>query len=159
MEIQQFLARKHSHLSDRDAEKIGKYLHKKFGDSGVTPEQFVDAARPKSSPLHDYIEWVADEGLRQWQLQQARMCLNSIEVVIVEDDTEYERTRLYEVVVRDGERSYTPILVIKGDPDLSDQVRARFARDIAALEDRMERFDGLGKVVAVMRQARELLAA
>lgn len=154
-------ARVKSQVSDKEVRHIVAYLRKKFGEDGlVSAEDFVDAARPKNSPLHKYLEWDDGAAADAWRLQQARQCLNAIEVAYVEDDAPPVWVRGYfNVVTAEGDRVYAPISVVKVTHEYDQQVRDRFARELLSIHDRMKSYDELEPVVQVVAQARELLAA
>jgi hypothetical protein len=71
-----------------DAQQIGEYLDTlRPDDSWPTAPEVVDAARPKSSPLHTFFEWnnkIAGEKFRE---EQARYMLRSIHVLVEHSNT------------------------------------------------------------------------
>ncbi len=48
----------------------------------LMPERVVDAAADASSPLHSHFTWDDGEAAHKWRMQQARMLINSVEIVI-----------------------------------------------------------------------------
>jgi hypothetical protein len=42
----------------------------------LLPEAVVQAAKPRTSPLHDYFEWDDSEAAKQWRIHTARKLIN-----------------------------------------------------------------------------------
>lgn len=64
---------------------------KKIADkngSECTPEQLLDAARPKRSPIHSCFEWDDFEGAERYRLQQASYLLRKVRVIMVTEKGE-----------------------------------------------------------------------
>ncbi len=59
-----------------------------YQESGqVTPSAVLEAARPKSSPIHDAFEWSNVKAAEEYRLWQARQWIRRVEI-IVEDRPE-----------------------------------------------------------------------
>jgi len=54
---------------------------------GLTPEAIVENAKKKTSPLHKLFEWKDTTAAYQWRLQQARVLINEVKIII--EDKEY----------------------------------------------------------------------
>lgn len=52
----------------------------------LTPENIVEQAKSKDSALHDMFEWDNTKASEQWRLQQARVLLNEIKVIVDEKE-------------------------------------------------------------------------
>lgn len=52
---------------------------------GLTPENLIKEAKKKSNPLHNLFEWDDTEAARKWRLQQGRLIINEIKIIV---DTE-----------------------------------------------------------------------
>lgn len=48
----------------------------------LMPERVVEAARDAASPLHAHFTWDDDAAAHKWRMHQARMLINSVEIVI-----------------------------------------------------------------------------
>lgn len=64
-----------------EARKFLEDLMANAQDQLLKPEAVVDAARPRSSPLHGYFTWNNAEAADQWRLVQARALLRSVIVM------------------------------------------------------------------------------
>ena len=51
-------------------------------EKDLTPENVVEAAKSKSNPLHDLFEWDDTKAGYKWRLQQARVFINEIKVIV-----------------------------------------------------------------------------
>lgn len=54
---------------------------------GLTAESVLEEAKKKNNPLHDLFQWDNTKAGEQWRLQQARVFINEIKIVI--DTKEY----------------------------------------------------------------------
>ena len=52
------------------------------------PHDVVEAARPRSSPLHGAFEWRDDEAAERWRICQARRLINAVQVVYLDGTDE-----------------------------------------------------------------------
>lgn len=60
-------------------------------DDMISPEKVVDAARSKTSPLHNYFTWEDGEAAHQWRLEQARKLIRVVvDVIELPDKTQRE---------------------------------------------------------------------
>ena len=62
------------------AAKTIEKLRKEHGGT-VTPEQLLEAASSKRSPLHDAFEWDDEEAANNWRVHQARQMLVGLVIV------------------------------------------------------------------------------
>lgn len=148
MDVRVFKARQGAHISDDDAQRIGGYLADKFGDHRVRPADFVISARPKSSPLHDDLEWDDKTAGEQWRMEQARKILGALMVVHVDDGGHERITRAYHNVVvdsgaEDAERAYVPQHVVWRSADLREQVITAAARDVDRAATKLDQYEDL----------------
>ncbi len=92
-----------------DPEQAGKILAKLEEKQGnLTAQSVVDAARPKTSPLHEAFEWDDSAAAESWRLDQARSMIKSIEIVVIEEegDAEPESRPIYFNVQQPSPGSY-----------------------------------------------------
>lgn len=112
--------------TDEHAQRVGEFLEKRFGDKPLTPEQYVAAAKPARSPIHDTLEWNESAAAHQHRIHQARQVLRSI--VIVTDESQRVQPRAYHSVSllteRGAHRAYLPQHIIWGREELAEQIVA-----------------------------------
>ena len=93
-------------------------------NDGLTAETLLDKAERKKSSLHDLFEWDNSKAGEQWRLQQARVIINEIKI-IVEDKELYafENVRI-NVSEEEGleRREYKPIIEILSKEEYRKQV-------------------------------------
>lgn len=100
--MKKFIAREKGILTDNDAKLIGRFIEKNFPNGEVTPEELVQAAKPRTSPIHRFFSWDDIKAAALYRLQQARNIIGSIYI-------EYEDgpdIRAYHHVVIDDEAKY-----------------------------------------------------
>jgi len=127
-------ARSKSGFSDDRAEKYGRHIealcNKKNG--AITPQELLNDARKKSSPLHDAFEWDDTHAAELYRLWQARKILGAITLVIEEKKPEAKAAGITDarfmktrepvrafVNIRGEERSYKPIELLTKQEDRS----------------------------------------
>lgn len=85
---------------DKESDKISEIINRLFPDGQFTPQQVVDAARPKNSPLHEYFEWNDSAAAELYRLNQARKIIQCLVV-----DIEGEEIReFHNVFVKEEDR-------------------------------------------------------
>jgi hypothetical protein len=82
MKVAKYKAKPNTSFTDRDAEIIGKFLDKTFPKGNFTPEQIVDLAGDRKSPIHQYFEWDDTKAARLYRIQRARKLIQCLVVQI-----------------------------------------------------------------------------
>lgn len=117
-------------ITDKQAQVVGDFLEKKFGDDPITPEQYVAAAKPSRSPIHDTLEWDDEKAANEYRVTQARSIMRSI--VIITDETQRVQPRAYHnvsIITNEGAHSaYVSQRVVWATEELAEQVVADAAR-------------------------------
>lgn len=97
---------------------------------GLTPEAVVEEAKNPESPLHHIFDWDDTVAAHKWRLQQARVLINEIEIV-VENGTVYPAFENVTVVLettdnsKETERQYFSRPEIMAEPNMREQVIRR----------------------------------
>lgn len=128
----------------------------------ITPEQVVDAARPKSSSLHKSFTWNDGEAAHQWRLEQARRLLR-VYVTVFNDGKRERETRMFVSLSTDrrNEGGYRAIVDVMGDAALRGQLlndakqdMLRFRQKYAVLAELSDVFELMGRHLKI-REAGE----
>ncbi len=72
--------------TDSEAERVGRYLESQFPSGKFTPQDVVDVAKSRSSPIHDYFEWENERAANLYRVRQARRLIREISVVVEDHD-------------------------------------------------------------------------
>lgn len=156
MAKQAYKSRKGARFNDEDAEVIGAELDRIRFDGRA--ESFVSAARPVSSPLHDYFEWDNDTAAELHRVEQARYYLRHIEIVIVSGKEELQTRAWHQVVIeRDeiSERRYVPSVEIAANEELEQQVIAKALREMEGWRRRYAEYKHVfGDIFAAIERTR-----
>ncbi len=132
-----------SHVSG-DPNKIGKEFERlEKTEDGLTAETAIEAAKVKTSPLHDTFEWDDTAAAHQHRLKQARTLIRSVEVVIIGSNKPKRRGWVH---IREGKTSkgrYEPMEVVVQEMDLFH----------SALEELQEKLSAAARAVAELRDA------
>lgn len=115
-------------------------IHDEHGE--LTAALVVEAARPKTSPLHNRFEWDNRAAGEQWRQHQAAELIRSVKVVFREaTETEEAGTvRAYHAVRGPNGHAYQPADKIAADPLTRRMVLADMEREWKALRRRYEHF-------------------
>lgn len=143
MIIKTYMARPGSHLTNKDAQRVGAFFDKTFGDKSFTPEQVVEHARPKDSPIHDDFDWDVSVAAEKWNLHQARQLIGSV-MLVEEREGERITSRAYHHVIERtlmGKSSvYISDHVVWQRDELSVQVIERAKREFLNWQRRYDNY-------------------
>ena len=128
----------------REAIKERLALIEKANGGRLTPDDVVQDAKKKDSPLHAHFEWDTKKAAAAYWIEQARELIVSVRVVV---RTEHTRVSA-PYYVRDpnaesGQQGYVSVPMLRTDQDM--------ARDALVAE--------FGRVAAMLTRARALAAA
>lgn len=137
-----------------DAQLVGEALSK-LGDGNIMsakPEQIVEAARPRRSPLHGAFDWNDTEAAEKWRISQARHLVGAIVTTIDTKDGEVELRAFASVKGKSG-FEYQRIDRIMGDDDLRIQTLRDALDDLRAFQRRYKALaDVLGSLSEIERR-------
>jgi hypothetical protein len=97
----------------------------------LTPSIVVDAAKPKSHPLHRYFEWDDSAAARQFRESQAAYLIRSV-TVKVEEAPDQPSIRAF-VSLGDRSTRYEPIHEVLSDGDRRGLLLAEALRELESL--------------------------
>jgi hypothetical protein len=143
--VQEFLPR-FGRLSKTQAQQVGRELLaiKERHGGRLRPPDVVQAARPKSSPLHSFFDWDDSSAAERWrQAQAARLiCSVEIEYVSAKGTTKpmvaFLSVRHKEPDAKGAQRCYLSAPEVMGNADLREQVIQEAAQQLIAWERRHE---------------------
>ena len=135
-----YQANKGAGFANTEAQKIGEAVER-IGDQ-VTPDDVVDAARAKRSPLHHLFQWDDTLAAVRWRRQEARNILNHLAVVVTMPDGVQQPIKAFHSMSwkqneDDGTtRRYVHVSVVKASPDIADDVIDRARVELGAWQRR-----------------------
>ncbi|MFW6132222.1 MAG: hypothetical protein ACOC5F_06470 [Candidatus Aminicenantaceae bacterium] len=109
-------------ITKKYSEKVVNEIFRIYKEKGLSAETLVEEAKKKNSPLHSFFQWDEKKAAYQWRLQQARVIINEIKVVV--ENKEYYAFENVSVQISDEEsqREYKNIVDIMDDEELREQV-------------------------------------
>lgn len=118
-----------------DAQIFGEVVEQISGDlDGARPEDIVEVARPRRSPIHEMFEWNDAKGAELYRRQQARHFVGSLQIVRVEFSRgQTLSNRAFFSVATESRTGYVEQDRILGDRDLTKQVLDTMRRDLEYL--------------------------
>lgn len=125
----------------------------------LTPQAVVEAAKNPSHALHEYFEWDDSSAAHAWRVEQARVLIRSVKLVVTVDRVEFSTVHyVRDPRVPHEDQGYVSIPNAQGDADLAQQIiRQEFSRADAALTRAQDVAKALG-VEKVLGKARKRLA-
>lgn len=159
-----------SHLSLEQAQRYGEFLtelDQSNGGLGVTPQMFVEAARPEDSPAHDAFEWNDSKAAERYREEQARKTIRSIVVVVVDQDEEPREERAFLLVddvfqhpendegKTEKRTAYMSLATVASNPDYKTQVIARAKKELQAVVRKIDGLELLTPQVTILNEVIE----
>ena len=156
-------------ISDKlNQDRINKIL-KVEQEKGLTAENLLEEAQRKDSPLHDLFEWDNDEAGKLYRLQQARVIINEVKVII--ESKEYYAFENVQIAVPNiltngtesldeppiTQRVYKPIVEILNNTDLRSQIINSALRQHEYWERQNEKYSELAPIVKSAKKVRKVL--
>lgn len=152
-----YSARIGSPYSDKDAQKIGAFLEKKFPDGIFTAKEVLELARPKNSPINRYFEWNNSAAAEKHRLRQASKLVTCI---IVEIEGAPVRKYCTPVVVMgEQKKHYYDIDKARKNPDVWDQVLAYALDQATSWAERFKRYKELGPIRSSIKKVERKMKA
>ena len=154
-------------ISDKlNQERINEILRVEQ-QKGLTAEALLEEASKKSSPLHDLFEWDNSEAGHLYRLQQARVVINEVKVII--ENKEYYAFENVQVSVPNAignnsanideppitQRVYKPIVEILNNEDLRKQIISSALRQHEYWERQNEKYSELSPIIKSAKKIRE----
>lgn len=108
----------------------------------LTPALVVDAARPKSHPLHSRFDWDNRTAGEAWRREQASQLIRSVRVVYRKPDSDQKlEIRAFHAVSGPEGHSYEPNEKVVNDPVLRAIVLRDMEREWRQLHQRYSDFE------------------
>lgn len=125
-----------------DPEEVGKELERIHKTGDLSPEVIVVVARMKGSPLHPliYDGTSAEEALKSYHLDRARSLIKSLNITIMESETETIHVNAFHRVVTDSGRAWIPAKEVRANPTYSAQVERRLIREMRGLKNQLDQW-------------------
>jgi hypothetical protein len=152
--------REHGNRFRVKAQVVGERIEQIRESNGgrIRPDDIVNDARAKSSPLHRAFEWNNAKAAEAYRLEQARFMLGAI-VIVHEAAPNVGPVRAF-VNIREGtQQSYTSTEDAMTVPDLRRQVIARALREAKEWRRRYQQYTELGTVFSAIDAAEQTVAA
>ncbi len=129
---------------------LQKINNRSKGD-GLTPEAVVNAARSKRNPLHPCFDWDDSEAAEKWRHQQARIIINSIELVVPDNEDpkqEAPKVRAFvNLTVTDSESdNYHTIEAVMDNGEMRAALLDKARRELASWRKRYKHLEEFSKL-------------
>jgi hypothetical protein len=147
--MRKFKAAIGTRFTDDQAEEIGLFLTEVFPNGSFTPEQIIEVAKPKSSPIHKYFEWDDKRAAHLYRLKQARQI---IQALIIEIDGKDARQFVNVYIETDEKRSYLDIHKARESQSIWSQVLERAMQEAASYKRRYENLKELGPIIEAINK-------
>jgi hypothetical protein len=165
MKVLNFAFTRGSHFPAEQAQIVGKFLielQEKSGTEDLTPQQVLTAARPKTSPIHDYFTWDNQKAAEQQRLAEASYLLRSIQIEYVDLGPERRAGTMRMLVnlrrdpvddeetPRPSDRVYMSMVTVLQDPHLRRQLLQEALDQAIHWRNRYSHFQELATIFAAI---------
>jgi ABC-type antimicrobial peptide transport system ATPase subunit len=120
----------------------------------LTAENILEASKGKRSLLHRLFNWDNESAANQYRLQQARLIINNIEIIIISDG-QPRQMPVYEIITKDSGRVYKSIEEFTIDD--AEQIRRQAVKEINIWKNKLEYFSQFNKATKKLNEAVTLL--
>lgn len=117
----------------------------------LTPQNILDASRPKNALFHTLFQWDDTQAAEQYRLQQARTILNNIEVTVISDG-QPKQLAVYEVIKQPSSTQVYKSINTMSVNDI-DFIRMRTIKELNILKDKLSIYKEFSKVTSSLNQA------
>lgn len=143
----------------RNEEIVGFIKRLADRDGLILPERVVEAARPKTSPIHDQFEWDDSIAAQKYRLIQASDLIRvSVEVIDCGGNRDPVMVRAFTSLTTDrgGEAgSYRATVSVLSDAEMRKQMLSDALAELAAFERKYAMLKELADVFSAYRRARK----
>jgi hypothetical protein len=126
-------------------------------DKGLTAETILDEAKKKSSPLHNFFDWDNTTAGEKWRLQQARILINEIKVIVNSKERyAFENVRI--TVCDQPEettREYKPIMEILSKEEYRTQVIKQALENITYWKEKYSEYNELKPIFVSINKVKK----
>lgn len=144
-------------FAKHDADKIGNHLDQLRNKlNGLTVRDVVKDASDKTNPTHNCFEWDNNKAGDKYRLHQARLLLDNIVRIKIQDKELSTPIRAFYSIKRDDRQTdYTPIHVVLNSEYDRQQVLQTALREVTNWKKRYESLEELTKVFKAIEEAKE----
>ena len=163
--IKTYKAKDQARFNKRKVQDYGEELEKLAIKSNekylsLSPQIVVEAARGKESVLHECFEWNNKNASENWRRQQARMLMNSIEIVIEGDDEEMTTPAFINLKFNsddEEERGYIMSDVVAKNSSLKEMAIQQALNDLLSWQRRFKELKELGEIFGAIEKVQKKL--
>jgi hypothetical protein len=119
------------------------------------PPHFVEAAKPKESPLHPLIEWDNWKAADAYRLHQARQVINSVIVIRVDNHELAKPIQAFVNITQGDSRGYVSTVFAMGDEEKRNTILENARRDLAAWRNKYQALSEFSELFVVIDRATE----
>lgn len=132
-----------------------QFIHDR--DGLLTPEAVVKDAKRKASPLHDYFDWSVESAARKYNIQQARILITSVQVVVSTKKHQIKvPAYIREPDCEHNEQGYSKINEIMTDEDRAEKY---LTQKLEHAEKAMEQALDYAEVLKIPKEVNRILKA
>ena len=141
------------------SKKVVGFIRNLADDDGlIKPERVVEAARPKTSPIHDQFEWNNTEAAEKYRLLQASELIRvSVEIIDCGGNRDPVVVRAFTSLTTErGENGgYRATVQVLSNKQMREQMLADAIAELQAFERRYAILKELAEVFAASRKLRK----
>ena len=148
-------------LSEKEAKQIGTALESLAAKGALTPEEVLNAAKKKTSPLHKHFTWDDTAAAHQYRLNQASWLIRHVQIHVETPDSSHVTRAFIRVDVTDAgddeevesKSQYVPLRTALDTPDYRASMLADAKRDLRQFQ---HKYSILSELAGVMKEIERL---
>ena len=133
------------------AQTVGEVCEELEKSGGLSPKALLDASRDEDAPLHSEFTWDDTEAAEKWRLEQARLLISHVRIVMSDDTQEREAMKERGFVTIPGRQSvYVSLDTALHKEEYRNHLLEQARRDSETFIAKYRRVEELSEVVRAM---------
>lgn len=134
-------------------ERLAEELLRFKGPQGFKPQQIVEAARAPTHYLHQFFEWDDAKAAESYRVQQARMLIASLKILVTDaDEGDLRRAKAFYSVTNNRVRGYHDVETIRNDGRLQLRLLEQVDKELQQIVDRHIGVKAIAPIIADARR-------
>ena len=134
-------------ITEKISKKVIEEVLKVKKEEGLTAQAILKQAQKKTSKLHDLFEWNNTKAGELWRLQQARVFINEIKIIIEEKEYYAFENVSIQTEANESSREYFERSEILSDETLRQQVIAKALEQLKYWKEKYKQYNEFEPII------------
>ena len=138
------------------AGEVMEMIEKRDGE--LTKEAFLEESRPEDAPTHNLFDWDDTTAAEKYRLTQARMCIQDIEITILQHDEPKKIHAFVNTTLgKNNNASYSNISVAMADENKRKSVLHNALTELKTFEFKYSEYSELAGIINEIHKAERMI--